>query len=218
MVLAAALILALPAAAQVELKLDRQRVVEGETVTLTFVSNDPRQSLEADFSALNADFEVIDRRTETQLSIVNGRQTAVVRLLLTVEPLRAGRLEIPAFDFSGARTAPAMLEVAPAPELAPGELPPVFIEVEVDPQEGPYYVHAQLSLKVRIFYQQNMTEAAINPPEPSEGSVRLLEAGQAPPEGVTARAFRRETNTMPAALASSPRSTASPAWSTSGCS
>ena len=125
--LVATLLLALPASAQVELKLDRQRVVEGETVTLTFVTNDPRQSLEADFSALNADFEVIDRRTETQLSIVNGRQTAVVRLLLTVEPLRAGRLEIPAFDFSGARTAPAMLEVAPAPELAPGELPPVFI-------------------------------------------------------------------------------------------
>ena len=62
-----------------------------------------------------------------------------------------------------------------APSLAPGELPPVFIEVEVDPQEGPYYVHAQLSLKVRIFYQQNMTEAAINPPEPSESSVRLLD-------------------------------------------
>jgi hypothetical protein len=176
MVLAAALILALPAAAQVELKLDRQRVVEGETVTLTFVSNDPRQSLDADFSALNADFEVIDRRTETQLSIVNGRQTAVVRLLLTVEPLRAGRLEIPAFDFSGARTAPAMLEVAPAPELAPGELPPVFIEVDLIPEEGPWYVHAQFGLVVRVFYpQNNLTEATISQPEPSPAAVRLLQ-------------------------------------------
>jgi hypothetical protein len=174
--LVATLLLALPASAQVELKLDRQRVVEGETVTLTFVTNDPRQSLEADFSALNADFEVIDRRTETQLSIVNGRQTAVVRLLLTVEPLRAGRLEIPAFDFSGARTAPATLEVAPAPKLAPGELPPVFIEVDLIPEEGPWYVHAQFGLVVRVFYpQNNLTEATISQPEPSPAAVRLLQ-------------------------------------------
>jgi hypothetical protein len=175
-VLVAALSIAPTALAQVELELDRQRVVEGETVTLTFRTNDPRQSLEADFSVLEADFDVLDRRTETQLSIVNGRQTAVVRLLLTVEPRRAGRLTIPAFDFSGARTEPVVLEVEPAPELAPGELPPVFIEVDLLPEEGPWYVHAQFGLVVRVFYpQNNLTEATISQPEPAPAAVRLLQ-------------------------------------------
>ena len=50
------------------------------------------------------DFEILDRRSETQLSIVNGRQTAVVRLLLTVEPQRSGELQIPPIDFGGERT------------------------------------------------------------------------------------------------------------------
>ena len=63
----------------------------------------------------------------------------------------------------------------PAPELEPGTLPPVFIEVEVTPEEGPYYVHAQLGLVVRVFYQQNLTEAAISQPEPQPASVRLLQ-------------------------------------------
>ncbi len=88
-----------PAAAAVQLQLDRNRITEGETVTLTFVTDDPKQSLETDFSRLEKDFEILDRRSETQLSIVNGRQAAVVRLLLTLEPRRAGELTIPAFEF-----------------------------------------------------------------------------------------------------------------------
>ncbi len=171
----AALLLATLAQAAVELELDRDRVVAGETVTLVFRTDDPRQSLDADFSVLDADFEVLDRRSETQLSIVNGRQAAVVRLLLTVEPRRAGTLTIPSFDFDGARTEPASLVVEPAPQLAPGELPPVFLEVELTPEDGPYYVHAQFGLVVRVFYQQNLTEAAIGQPEPSPAAVRLLQ-------------------------------------------
>lgn len=163
-------------AAEVTATLDRRMVVEGETVTLLLQTDDPQQSLETDLDRLATNFHIIDQRSETQMSIVNGRQTAVVRLLVTLEPKRTGRITIPSLAFrGGSSTQPMTLMVEPAPEPAPGELPPVFIEVEVDPQEGPYYVHAQLSLKVRIFYQQNLTEAAINPPMPQQASVRLLD-------------------------------------------
>jgi hypothetical protein len=176
LLLAAGLLaLAQPAAADVQLQLDRNRITEGETVTLTFVTDDAKQSLDTDFSVLEPDFEILDRRSETQLSIVNGRQAAVVRLLVTVEPRRPGKLTIPAFDFGRAKTRPMTLQVDPAPELEPGALPPVFIEVELEPEQGPYYVHAQLGLIVRVFYQQNLTEAAIGQPEPSPASVRLLQ-------------------------------------------
>lgn len=170
-----ALLAASPCWAAVELQLDRDRVMVGETVTLAFITDNSRQNMDADFSALEGDFEILDRRTESQISIVNGRQTAVVRLLVTVEPKRDGDIQIPAFTFGNEQTRPALLRVDPAPELAPGELPPVFIEVELTPEEGPYYVHAQFGLVVRVFYQQNLTEAAISQPEPSPASVRLLQ-------------------------------------------
>lgn len=163
-------------AAEVTAELDRERATVGETVTLVLQTDDPQQSLDTDLDRLATDFHVVDQRSETQMSIVNGRQSAMVRLLVTLEPKRSGRITIPALSFRGGSvTQPIALQVDPAPELAPGELPPVFIEVEVDPQEGPYWVHAQLSLKVRIFYQQNLTEAAINPPAPDQASVRLLD-------------------------------------------
>jgi hypothetical protein len=169
------LFVSLPLSAEVTLQLDRQRVTVGETVTLTFVTNDAKQSLDADFSVLEQDFEIIDRRSETQLSIVNGRQTAQVKLLLTVEPRRSGRVTIPAFGFGGASTEPVVLQVDEAPQLQAGELPPVFLEVELAPERGPYYVHAQLGLIVRVFYQQNLTEAAIGQPDPAPAAVRLLQ-------------------------------------------
>jgi len=173
----AALLLAasLPLEAAIQAQLDRNRITEGETVTLTILTDDPRQSLDTDFSALDKDFQIIDRRSETQLSIVNGRQTAVVRLLLTLEPKAQGVFVIPSLKFGSDSTQAISVEVVPAPELEPGSQPPVFIEVELTPAEGPYFVHAQVGLIVRVFYQQNLTEAAISQPEPSPAAVRLLQ-------------------------------------------
>lgn len=169
------LTISMGAQAAVQAQLDRNRIVEGETVTLTFRTDDPKQNMDTDFSALEKDFVILDRRSETQLSIVSGEQTAVVRLILTAEPRRSGQLLIPAVTFGDSSTRPLALNVEPAPQLEPGALPPVFIEVEIRPGEGPYFVHSQFGLVVRVFYQQNLTEAAISPPEPSPASVRLLQ-------------------------------------------
>ena len=109
--------------AAVRAELDRSRIVEGETVTLTVLTDDPRQSLDADFSALEKDFEILDRRSETQLSIVNGRQTAMVRMLLTLEPRAAGDYTIPSLSVGGDKTSAIALVVDPAPELEPGAQP-----------------------------------------------------------------------------------------------
>ena len=162
-------------AAPVTAKLDRNSAVVGETVTLILQTNDTNQSLDTDLSVLQADFDVLNQRSETQMSFVNGRQTASVSLVITLEPKHQGNLLIPALKFPGANSAPLYLKVSAAPALAPGDVEPVFIEVTVQPDSGPYYVLSQVSLMVRIFYQANLTEAAINPPAPEQASVRLLD-------------------------------------------
>jgi hypothetical protein len=165
----------MPLEAAVQAELDRNRITEGETVTLTILTDDPRQNLDTDFSALDQNFQILDRRSETQLSIVNGRQTAVVRLLLTLEPKAEGEFVIPPLKFGSDSTQAISVQVDPVPELEPGSQPPVFIEVEITPVDGPYFVHAQFGLIVRVFYQQNLTEAAISQPEPSPAALRLLQ-------------------------------------------
>ncbi len=163
------------ALAELTASLDRNSIVRGETVTLVIQTNDPQQNLDPNLDALQEDFILLDRRSETQMSIVNGRQSAVMRLLITLEPKREGELRIPALQLGQERTLPLTVNVDPAPEIPEGEMPPVFIELEVEPRDGPYYVHAQMRLTVRVFYLANLTEAAITPPEPANASVRLLD-------------------------------------------
>jgi hypothetical protein len=186
-------------AADVSVKLDRNSIVEGETVTLILQTDDPKQNLDADLSVLENDFAVLDRRSETQMSIVNGRQSATVRLMLVLEPRRSGDLQIPPLKVGASTTRAINLHVDPAPELEPGELPPVFIEVEVAPEASPHYVNAQLGLTVRVFYRQNLTEAAISQPEPAPASVRLLDelAFQADRNGVRYRVLERRYAIFP---------------------
>ena len=162
-------------AAEVTATLDRTRIVLGETVTLVLQTDDPSQSLEGDLSALDQDFLLLDRRSETQMSIVNGSRSAEVRMSLVLEPKRNGRLTIPSLPIGDGGTRPLEINVDAAPTPMPGEMPAVFIEVAVTPEDVPAYVHAQLGLTVRVFYQQNLTEAAISQPEPSPASVRLLD-------------------------------------------
>ncbi len=163
------------AEAQVTARVDRTRLVEGETLTLVLQTDDRQQSLETDLSVLETQFMVLDQRSETQMSIVNGQQSAVIRKMVTLEPLRPGRLVIPELDMGGIKTRPIVVEVEPAPAIAAGDQEPVFIEVSLYPQDGPYYVHAQVGLIVRLYYQQSLTEAAISQPEPENASVRLLD-------------------------------------------
>ena len=138
-------------AAPVTAKLDRSSAVVGETVTLVLQTTDTDQSLDVDLSVLEADFDVLNRRSETQMSFVNGRQSASVRLVVTLEPKRAGELVIPALNFPGATSSPLVLNVSAAPQLAPGEAEPVFIEVDIQPEGGPHYVLSQIGLTVMIF-------------------------------------------------------------------
>jgi len=163
------------AQAEITASLDRDRVVQGETITLVIQTNDPQQNLDPNLDALQNDFQLLDRRSETQMSIVNGRQSAVMRLLITLEPKREGELVIPALQLGQASTQPMKVTVDAAPETPEGEMPPVFIELEIEPRDGPYYVHSQLRLTVRVFYLANLTEAAITPPEPTNAAVRLLD-------------------------------------------
>jgi hypothetical protein len=95
--------------------------------------------------------------------------------MVTLEPKRAGRLIIPSLKVGRHVTRPITIHVEVAPQPDPGEPQAVFIEVELNPEEGPYYVHAQVGFTVRLFYQQSLTEAAISQPEPQNASVRLLD-------------------------------------------
>ncbi len=161
--------------AAVDVRVDRHQLVFGETVTLILETSDSGQELDIDPEALSQDFEILDQRTESQVSIVNGEQTASIRLLVSLEPKRTGEIEIPSLRLGQVTTDPVRLQVLPAPPAADGQPEPVFIEISAQPDaDGKIYVHSQISLSIKLFYDRPLTEGRMSEPQAEHASVQLI--------------------------------------------
>ncbi|MBL8298020.1 MAG: protein BatD [Rhodanobacteraceae bacterium] len=146
------------AAATVRAWLDRDSLQLGETVTLN-VETDESAS-EPDFSALEADFELLGRSSSSSVSIVNGRTTSTLLWAVGLRPKREGKYTIPALAIGNAKTQPISVTVGAAPVVDaahPGD--DLFLEVTADPPSA--YVQQQIRVTVKFFYAINLTDGAV---------------------------------------------------------
>jgi hypothetical protein len=152
--------------------LDRDSLRLGETVTLN-VETDARGVGEPDFSALDADFRRLGTSSSTQLSIVNGRQSARTLWAVALEPRAEGTFTIPAFALGTESTQPLTVTVLPMPSggsAAAGD--EVFLEIDATPADP--YVQQQVSYVVRLYYSVTLLEGQLQEPQVSGAQVTRL--------------------------------------------
>lgn len=152
--------------------LDRDSIRLGETVTLN-VETDARGGSEPDFAPLDADFERVGTSSSTQLSWVNGKQSARTLWAVALDPRREGTIPIPALAVGADRTAPLTLTVLPMPtggSAAAGD--EVFLEVEAEPVAP--YVQQQVRYVVRLNYAVTLLEGQLDEPQVAGAQLRRL--------------------------------------------
>ncbi len=152
--------------------LDRDSITLGETVTLN-VESDGQGGVEPDLAPLASNFRLLGTSSSTQISLVNGRQSARRLWAVALEPLAVGVLGIPALEVGGERTEPLTLTVLPAPRgatAAPGD--EVFIEIEAGPRDP--YVQQQVLYTLRLHYAVGL-EGQLE--EPQAAGVRVQRLG-----------------------------------------
>ena len=153
-----ALLLSSVAEAALHASLDRYRIAMGDTVRLTLSSDDDRDPGDADLSALEEHFEILQRSTSLNTQIINGQRSQENRLSLELTPRRQGSFVIPPFEIRGVRSEALSVDVGPAPE-ATGADEIVVFEAEVDRTE--LYVQGQLLLTFRIQQAVNLDSRSI---------------------------------------------------------
>jgi hypothetical protein len=154
--------------------LDRDTIRLGETVTLN-VETDARGGMEPDFAPLEKDFRRLGTSSSTQLSYINGKQSARTLWAVALEPKQEGIIGIPAFEVGSQRTEPLRLTVLPMPQggsAAAGD--DVFLEVEADPAAP--YVQQQVRYVVRLYYAVPLLEGQLE--EPQLPGVQMRRLGQ----------------------------------------
>lgn len=153
--------------------LDRSSISLGETVTLN-VELDGMTGAEPDLTPLSANFRLLGTSSSSQLSLVNGRQTARQLWAVALEPLAEGVIGIPALKVGDVSTEPLTLTVLPAPAGASaGVGDDVFLEVEALPLDP--YVQQQVRYVVRLHYAVNLAEGQLE--EPQVEGARLQRLG-----------------------------------------
>lgn len=110
------MLLALPAwaSAALEARVDKPEIALGEsvTVTVTLRTGHAKASLDGlALNALQADFDIYSRSTDTQTQTIRGRQVTTQTMTLVLYPLHSGRVLFPVLHFAGASSRPLALMV-----------------------------------------------------------------------------------------------------------
>jgi len=173
LLLAAALFLAAAASqAAVTAGLDRDRVNLGDTLRLTITADDEEQISSTDLRPLLADFEILQRSTSSNTSIVNGKRSHIKQLLIDITPRREGTLKIPPMRVGQASTNMLLVSVGPAPDSATGG-ETVLFEAEVD--RDSVYVQGQVILTLRVQQAINLESRSITELQIENAFVKPLE-------------------------------------------
>lgn len=103
-----------PGHAEVSVRLSQTSVTLGQPLQITFESTGTSVS-PPDLSAIERDFQIINRRVRQQTSVRNGYRSQRSVLTLTLLPRRSGSLEIPSIAFGNERSAARSVTIlAPA--------------------------------------------------------------------------------------------------------
>jgi hypothetical protein len=148
------------AQAAVDATVDRDRIALGDTLRLTVSATEDDEDLSGvDLTGLQRDFEILQRSTRSNTTIVNGRRTHNRQLVMEITPLRTGMLQIPSLRVGARRTDAIDISVSEPVQLDPGDSQVLF-EAELDRDQ--VYVQGQAVLTVRLQQAINLDNRSIS--------------------------------------------------------
>jgi hypothetical protein len=151
---------------------DRTSIAMGDSLQLTLSASDDEEFDDRGLAPLQADFEILQRSTSSNTSIINGRMSRSRQMIVELTPRREGNLQIPALKFDGSTTSPVTVAVGPAADMHSDGQPVVF-EAQVD--RDSVYVQGEVILTLRVQQSVNLEQRSITPLKLDNAFVKPLE-------------------------------------------
>ncbi len=150
---------ALSQAATITAKADRDTVRLNESFSLVFeadgsVDDDP------DFSALEQDFDILNRSQSSNLSIVNGRYSNTTKWALVLMPKSEGVITIPSIPFGKDQSPQMRITIKAAASSGGGN---GGMELELSASDLHPRVQGQVIVTVKLISDKNIARYGIDP-------------------------------------------------------
>lgn len=158
--------------AELEARLDRTEIAQGEVVQLV-LRTDGQGMSNPDLSPLSADFDIINRGQSSRFEIVNGNARSWREWQITLAPKHTGKLTIPAIALGSASSGPIELNVLPASQAArSGKGQPVMLETAISSKEP--YVQGKVLYTVRLLTKVPLRQAGLTDPQAGDAIIERL--------------------------------------------
>ena len=149
----------------VQISVDRSRLTEDESITLSIEVTGSQDFARVDMSQVKKDFEIISGPgQQTNIQWINGSKTSTKTLTWTLSPKRGGTLSIPALsgtvDGKSFRGKPIQIYVKNSAESADNSF---FIVGEIDRNKA--YLGEQITLTYKLYKNANISIEPFQLPE-----------------------------------------------------
>lgn len=158
-------------------QLSSEKIVFGDSVTLTFVLDSSSSNNNPNFSALEKDFHILSTNYGNSISMVNGSVSTKTFWRLTLEPRKAGAITIPEIDFGKVKSTAQKLivEDTSAPIATGTGNAPAFVQAEIS-STAPY-IQSQVVYTFKLFYQSQLDNPKIEMPQIKDATFMQLGEG-----------------------------------------
>src|SRR5690606_34917318 len=161
-------------AASFSASVDRTRISEQETLTLSLRYEAQVLFQKPDFQPLEQDFRILNEQRAQRWVVSNGQRESYTEWLLTLLPLRTGELTIPALSFDGQTTAAIQVQVSPTPASVKQQLQEDFFFVTSVTPPDSLYVQSQLLYTEKLYYRFEHDNAALSELKVTDARVQPL--------------------------------------------
>ncbi len=152
--------------------INRNPVAENESVTYRLTIKDPGKG-EPDWSPLEKQFEILSRRSSTNMQVRDGRTSHSRTFQLVLMPKTTGTITIPAIQVGREYSNPIDLVVTPADKQQQAQDGrDLYLEVAATPNAP--YLNAQVLLTARLFIGLPISQGALSEPNIEGAAIEKL--------------------------------------------
>ncbi len=150
---------------------DRNPVIEGESLVLTVVADDDLNSGELNTSALLKDFIVGRTSISRSKQIMNFDARNETRWQVLLSPKTRGNITIPAFQIKGVSSDPIILSVVDR-SSQPQQKQDIFMRASLSSEEA--YVGQMLTYRVKLFLALELQRGVLSAPVLQGAQIKQL--------------------------------------------
>ncbi len=153
-------------------EVDRTRIGEMESLTLSVKYSTNLLSGSPDFSPLEQQFNVLSKNRKNSFQIINGQSSSWTIWTLMLSPKRIGNLVIPSLEFQGKRTKPIQINVSKTADAIKNKDQEVFFHTETNVKTA--YVQGQIIYTEKLYFSKSLDNSQLNEVKVADAVIQSL--------------------------------------------